>query len=209
MTAAVDGTSPAELLRETSVPDDSGAETADRYEWQAMMATADVLALYFETLDEAGAVTSDSSFTVLCEHHEDWSVARGANTEIISGKHREPSRGPFSTYRQVLNDGGVLHLFARWQALQQTPSCRLVTTGGLSDAGAKTARTCDRLRADRDVDDEEIAAVIEGFKSTIMSLRSVSGVVLDPEPDDVIRAFLACLRFQHGQPRRDQLPDMA
>lgn len=205
----MDQTTSEHILRATPVPDDSGAETADRYEWQAMMATADVLALYFETLDKTGGVTSGSSFTMLCEHHEDWSVASGENTEIVSGKHREPSRGPFSTYRQLLNEGGVLHLFERWQALEQTPSCRLVTTSGLSDDGARTARACDRLRTDPSAADEEIVAVIDGFKSTIGFLRSGDGLTRGPEPDEVIRAFLAGLRFQHGQPRRDQVPDLA
>lgn len=208
MTASIDQAVPEDILRVTSAPDDSGAETADRYEWQAMMAAADVLALYFETLDEVGLVMPGSSFSVFCEHHEDWSVANSDNAEIVSGKHREPSRGPFSTYRQLLNEGGVLHLFERWQALKQIPSCRLVTTAGLADAGAKTARVCDRLRLEPGAEDEEVVAVVGGIRSMIVALRTVGGTAPGPESDDVIRAFLTGLRFQHGQPRRDQVPDM-
>lgn len=200
---------PGDLLRTTPVPDDSGAETADRYEWQAMMAAADVLALYFEALDAAGRVPPGSSFTVLCEHHEDWSVIQGKDTEIVSAKHREPSNGPFSTYRQLLNEGGVLHLFERWHALKQTPTCRLVTTSGLRDAGAKTARVCDRLRADTSVRDDEIIAVIDGFMSTIGSLWPKDRMLSSPLAQDTICAFLTSLRFQTGEARRDQLPDMA
>lgn len=209
MTATAEDPTPEEILRVTPPPDDAGAETADRYEWQAMMATADILAIYFESLSDSGVPNDGAHFTVLCEHHEDWSVVCEGRTEIVSGKHREASTGPISTYRQVLNEGGVLHLFRRWRALQQTPACRLVTTSGLAGDGARTARACDQLRADPNAEGGDVAAVVESLKSTIVSILSTSGVTVSPEPDDVIRAFLASLRFQCAEPRRDQVPDMA
>ena len=68
MTAEGNGSPPEDVLRETAPPDDAGAETADRYEWQAMMATADILAIYFEQLDDVGALAegamSRSSFAL-------------------------------------------------------------------------------------------------------------------------------------------------
>lgn len=200
---------PEEILRATSPPDDAGAETADRYEWQAMMATADVLALYFESVDDTGALVEGAHFSVLCEHHEDWSVVSGGTSEIVSGKHREASRGPFSTFRQILDEGAVLHLFDRWRALQQSPLCRLVTTGGLSGDGAKIARACELLRLDPSSQDGEVLEVVEGLKSAMVTLLSTHGPSPSPEPDDVIRAFLAVLHIHDAQPRRDQIPDMA
>ena len=209
MTGTVNGVTPEEILRATPPPDDAGAETADRYEWQAMMATADVLSIYFESLDENGALNDGALFSILCEHHEDWSVVSNGATEIVSGKHREASTGPLSTYRQVLDQGGVLHLFVRWKALKRTPSCRLVTTSGLADDGARTARACHQLRADANSEDADVTAVVTGLKAVIESMLSTHGVAEPPEPDEVVRAFLAGLRFQHAQPRRDQVPDLA
>ncbi|MGL5827877.1 MAG: hypothetical protein ACRCYU_24185 [Nocardioides sp.] len=209
MTARADEPTPEEILRTTLPPDDAGAETADRYEWQAMMATADILGIYFESVDEAGTLKDGAGFSVLCEHHEDWSVASNGMTEIISGKHREASIGPLSTFRQVLDEGGLLHLFRRWQALRQTPSCRLVTTSGLAGDGARTARACERLREDLHSVDADVVAGVEGMKTAIVSLLSINGVAHAAESDDVIRSFLAGFRFQDAQPRRDHLPDMA
>lgn len=209
MTATAEGPTPEEILRVTPPPDDAGAETADRYEWQAMMATADILAICFESLGDSGVLNDGAHFSVLCEHHEDWSIVSAGRTEIVSGKHREANTGPISTYRQVLNEGGVLHLFKRWRALQRTPACRLVTTSGLADDGARTARACEQLRADPNAEGDDVAAVVEGLKSTIVSMLSTASVKVSSEPDGDIRAFLAGLRFQCAQPRRDQVPDMA
>lgn len=202
-------TSPSDTLRGTTPPDDAGAETADRYEWQAMMATADVLALYFEALDEAGQLAVGASFSVICEHHEDWAVISGETSEIVSGKHREASMGPFATFRQVLNEGGMLHLFNRWKALGQSSLCRLVTTAGLSADGAKTARTCARLRHDTSAQDDEVLEVIEGLRNAMAGLLTANGMTPSPESADIIRAFLASFRFADALPRRDQVPDMA
>lgn len=209
MTQPAEGVDPEEILRSTAPPDDAGAETADRYDWQAAMATADILALYFEAIDDAGELLTEPRFSVICEHHEDWSVVSNGGTEIVSGKHREPSRGPLSTFRQVLDDGGVLHLFDRWQALQQTPLCRVVTTGGLSGDGSKLARACDQIRANPTTQDNEVLEVIAGLQTTIVTLRSTEGTSPAQKEDGVLRAFLAGLRFQVAQPRRDQISDLA
>lgn len=201
------GMTPATVLRETPPPEDSGAETADRYEWQAMMATADVISLYFAKLDDAGNLVEGADFTVICEHHEDWAVDADAQSEIVSAKHREASVGPLNTYRQILNEGGVLHLFDRWQKLGMTPLCRLVTSAGLSGDAARTARACERLRQDLSTEDSEVLDVVRGLGQVVVG--SATGINPVPERDDLLRAFLACLRFQDSQPQRKHLPDMA
>lgn len=203
------GASAAELLLSTAPPDDAGADTADRYHWQSMMATADVLALYFAGLKDDGTLRPGADFTVLCEHHEDWAIIRGNEAEIVSGKHREVSTAPFGTMRQLLTDGGTLHLYQRWAALQKTPRCRLVTTGGLSDIGAKTARACEKLRADRNSDDAGVVEVVTQFRSAMAAVLAVDGVQPTQESEDDVRAFLAGATFQMGQPRRDLVPDLA
>ena len=195
MTTAHGGQSPAVVVESTSATDDAGAETADRYEWQSMMATADVLSLYFGCLDEAGNLAPAAEFKLICEHHEDWAVLMGDDAEIVSGKHREASIGPISTLRQWLVEGGALHLYQRWIALQKMPMCRLVTTVGLSDAGAKTARVCDRLRANRESDDAEVLEVISELRRVMAKLLADERATPDPEPEGDIRAFLVAFHF--------------
>lgn len=208
MTFLEDALNPVEVLRDTPAPENAGADTADRYEWQAMMATAEVLAAYFEALDEVGAFVDDS-FTIVCEHHEDWVLVQGNTTEIVSGKHREASVGPFSTYRQLLAEGGLLHLFLRWEDLQQTPLCRIVTTGGLSDDGAKTSRVCDLLRLDIDSQDIQVLHVIDGLQQVIRRLTATNDSQGKDVPTKVLRLFLAATRIDAELPRRDQVPDLA
>jgi hypothetical protein len=173
------------------------------------MATADVLSIYLRCLDEKGVLLEGIRFAVLCEHHEDWSIVEASGVEIVSGKHREASVGPLSSLRQVLEEGGVLHLFGRWTALGRTPRCRLVTTAGLAGASAKMARACDRLRADPDAADEGVLEVIAAMKGAMTLLMSRGGDEPASETDDVVRAFLASLRVDHSQPRRDHVGDLA
>ncbi|WP_114907683.1 hypothetical protein [Ornithinimicrobium murale] len=206
MTDIADEVAPEEILRATPPPDDAGAQTADRYEWQAMMATADVLALYFQSLDDAGNLSLSDEATVVCEHHEDWSIVHNGSTELVSGKHREASIAPITSFRQVLNEAGVLHLFRRWMALERTPRCRVVTTGGLAGDGRKIARGCDQLREDPASNAAELLALIDHFKAALVG--QLPPDVAEPDTDG-IRSFLAGLRFQDAQPRRDQLPDLA
>jgi hypothetical protein len=93
--------SPAETLRLTPAPDDAGAETADRYEWRAMMAAADVLSGYFRALDQVGNVLEEFGFTVVCEHHEDWAIVRESSS----------MRRPVSPRRSRAHSGGQ----SRWR----------------------------------------------------------------------------------------------
>jgi hypothetical protein len=202
------GASPEQILRATPAPDDAGAETADRYEWQAMMATADILSAYFKMLNAERAI-EDCSVTLICEHHEDWAVLVDGEVEIVSAKHREVSVAPFSTYKQLLGEGGVSHLFQRWAALRQTPKCRLVTSGGLKDVAATVKEVCAALRSDPDSQDAECEAVISDIADEIQSLSSTKEHTPPRHSQETIRAFLIALRIHDGEPRRQHLPDMA
>lgn len=195
---------PAVVLRETVAPDDAGAETADRYEWQAMMATADVLAAYVQRLNDSGALTEGNGFTVICELHEDWALLGGDVSEIVSAKHRETSVPRLGTLRSMLTCG-VLHLFERWEALGKSPMCRLVTTAGVADEAAKFVEACETLRQSPDAAADGLRELLTEFGEQIVSLRS-SGAA---PTNDTLALFAASLRIQHSQPRRDHLPDMA
>lgn len=122
----------ARLIEAVQQLDDSGAHTADRYDWQAAMAAADGLALYFEGMDTTGRLRPDCHDKIVCEWHEDWVVYRGDSVELVSGKHRDPGTGAYTTVAKLTREGGLAHLFNRWAALYETASCRLVTSGGLS-----------------------------------------------------------------------------
>lgn len=204
MTAIPEGATPADRLRATPAPDDAGAQTADRYEWQAMVASADALSLYFKSLSDNGVLNPTADGTLICEHHEDWALVEGTAAEIVSGKHREPSRGPFSTYKQLLDEGGVSHLYQRWVALGRGQACRLATSGGLSNEGAKVTSACARLKLDPGDTDSELGETISSVTRVLNELDS-SATATDAD----VRAFLTSLSIQDGLPRRDHLPDMA
>lgn len=198
-------TSASAALRDTPAPDDAGAETADRYEWQAMMATADLLAAYFQRLDYAGVLAEGQTFTVICELHEDWALVAGDAVEIVSAKHREASVARLATVRSLF-DCGVLHLFERWDALRRTPMCRLVTTAGVADDAAKVVTACDTLRASKGVVTDDLAPLIEACAQQIAKLRD-NGTTA-PEVA-IVTLFLMSLRVQHGEARREHVPDLA
>jgi hypothetical protein len=120
----------------TEPDDDAGADTADRYEWQAAMAAADGLSLYLDVIEGASRMVGADT-GIICEHHEDWVVVRSGEAELVSAKHREPSVGVFTTIPQLLGDGGLAHLFGRWYATSELPYCRLVTTAGLGRGPAQ------------------------------------------------------------------------
>jgi hypothetical protein len=121
----------------TVPPDDAGASTADRYDWQAAMAAADGLALYRDALDDTGQLAVGFDGRIVCEHHEDWVAVQGDDAELVSGKHREQAYGAYTTVNQLVSEGGLGHLFGRWHVLYQKPTCRLVTTAGLGPATPK------------------------------------------------------------------------
>lgn len=192
---------PDDVLTTMPPPDDVGAATADRYLWQAMMATADVLSLYLAQLDSLGALTPDGTLKLICEHHEDWAIHNGASAEIVSAKHREASTSPFRTVRQLLDAGGVRHLFDRWIALEQRVNCRLVTTAGIAEGAARLVSAAERLRSEPDSDAVEVIEAL-GTLASLLGNSSASD-------EGAIRHFLGNLRVQHSEPRRQHIADLA
>ncbi|WP_159040777.1 hypothetical protein [Streptomyces sp. XY593] len=140
----------AQLVVTVPQPDDSGANTLDRYDWQAAMAAADGLQLYLKSLGAEKRLRADEDRRILCEFHEDWVAIQGDDAELVSGKHREESVGAFTTINQLADDGGIAHLFLRWHALSGKPTCRVATTAGLAAGEAQKFETTIRsLRAQR------------------------------------------------------------
>ncbi|MGH3625066.1 MAG: hypothetical protein ACRDQ5_25315 [Sciscionella sp.] len=122
----------AEVVVAVPAGDDTGARTADLYDWQAAMATADGLRLFADALDADGHLPPDADGRIICEHHEDWTVLNAPDAELVSAKHREPSSGAWTTVKQLVDKGGLAHLFGRWLALDEKPTVRLVTCAALA-----------------------------------------------------------------------------
>ena len=209
------------MLKHVTPPDDAGAATYDRFEWQSVMAAADVLAAYLECLDEIGQLREGSSFEVMCEHHEDWALSNGHAAEIVSAKHKETTFGAFTTIRGLLIDGGVLHLYDRWLALGRTPTCRLVTTAGVA-AEARSLMDTAQAFAGGVQDGPDHDAIMTRLTDAVAHARAAKAHDDDTAPPELtdahgdtagvrqtLAAFLGVLRIQHSQPSREYVALMA
>lgn len=204
----------------TPQPDDSGADTLDRYNWQASMAAADGLRLYLDALDDSGRPSPDVDSRIICELHEDWAAVDGDAVELVSAKHREITTGPFTTINNLADAGGVAHLFGRWNALKETPTCRMVTTFGLSPEVQKLEKAWQKLRELRQaqqplvVSDEHrkpVTDLCQALRSYCKELPSGWAPAAkrmpaptDAELEQVVR-FMAVLDVEAGKPLRDLL----
>jgi hypothetical protein len=142
--------SSAEILVSSLPPDDAGTRTADLYDWQAAIAAADGLRLALQCLADERAKNGRRYRRIICEHHEDWSVLEDDETEIVSAKHREHGNTVWRTLNELLNAGGIAHLYDRWKALDRRCRCRMVTNGGLHPGPAQQLhRACITLAAER------------------------------------------------------------
>jgi hypothetical protein len=205
--------------------DDAGAETADRYEWQAAMAAADALSLYRDTIENGRSVAS-SDAGIVCEHHEDWVVVVAGEAELVSGKHRDPSVAVFTTVNQLLGDGGLAHLFGRWHAIGELPYCRLVTTAGLGRG--EVQELSEAARVLRDLANEGqmllassaheaiIAQFAKGLQRTPKFLpaawrAAIDAGIEDPPGEQLEQAcrFLSMLRIDEARPPRTYVSDAA
>ncbi len=102
--------------------DDTGAETASRYRFQAEIAARDCIRM----------LTDPSIVAVICEWHEDFIVLENKQApELVSVKHREPAQGPWRL-RALLTDGGLKHLHEQWTRLNRFPKCRIATNAALT-----------------------------------------------------------------------------
>jgi hypothetical protein len=108
-------------LEEIEPPDDAGADTLGRFQFQIELTLQDCLA----------AIVEERIERVICEFHEDYIVYRaGAPRCLVSVKHLEESR-PRWTLRGLCDAGGVFHLFGRWRAASEDATCLLRTNTGL------------------------------------------------------------------------------
>lgn len=217
---AAAGKTAAYLVESVPQLDDSGANTADRYDWQAAMAAADGLALYHAALED-GQLQPDCNDRVLCEWQEDWICFSDAGVELVSAKHRDPSVGPYTTINNLANDGGLAHLFNRWAALNETVSCRLVTSGGLASGDPERLRDAAdyfrRLESSntQNINSHEHDKAVKALRKAIakhdIDTRQrwdgdeSTPSVPEPDRDAEVTRFLASLTIDCSQVQRDHV----
>jgi hypothetical protein len=218
----------AQLVMTVPPEDDAGAETADRYEWQSVMAAADGMAMYLQAVDTDGQV-GDNQSRIVCERHEDWVLVQGNDAELVSAKHKDPSYGAYTTLKKLFDDGGLAHLFLRWMALDAKPTCRLVTTPGLSRGPAQQLeKACQYLRELRLAGDGELAVteehhdavkgaceMLDGYRSKLPADWQDGGFAGTYPSDghrDQMARFMSILSIDHGLVQRKYVgyaaPDM-
>jgi hypothetical protein len=210
--------SAAQLAMSIAPPDDAGARTADLFEWQAAMSAADGLRLYLDALDDSKSLPETPASKIVCEYHEDWMLVHEEKVELVSAKHKEPSFGAFSTVHQLLDAGGVAHLFQRWHVLEEKPLCRLVTTAGLKAGQTqRLAAAAVQLREQRlarrplvlpanlaDIASSVVTALL-GFPKMLPDGWKTNGAAsCSPATDreNQVRRFLSVLTFQYDNPGR-------
>lgn len=185
------------------------------------MAAADGLALYRESLGDDRRIRPGCRDRVRCEWQEDWVLYSGDTVELVSGKHRDPSEGAYTTVVKLADDGGLAHLFNRWAAMQEKPLCRLVTLGGLSSgpprkllAAARHFRSV-RLAAEPVIVKAEHADIVTDLRNAIATYchdtrdRWVANgsavVVSEHDRDAEVGRFLVALTISEGQIQRDHV----
>lgn len=113
--------------------EDAGSTTGDSFEFQYHAAAR-------HCCDLLGNSGPD---WVLCEWHTDYVIGCGERAEIlVSVKHREPRRGPWTLGRLCGTDGQLPVLRTRWEQCGRPPECRFVTNAPLDEAVHALARAC-------------------------------------------------------------------
>lgn len=214
--------SAADAVLAVSPTDDAGAQTADRYEWQAAMAAADGLAAYAQHQNGDLQHLDSSQIRVICEYHEDWIIQLDTEVELVSAKHREKSSGPWKTVRDLVADGGLGHLFARWLHVDRNASTRLVTNAPTGPGEATNLVACrdllEKLARGEEllpIDQTMLDNCLDTFCRALMMFRkklpqqwqadrgtSAKGQTVPDDLREAVREFLLIHRFDQLRPER-------
>lgn len=159
--------------------EDSGSDTASRYNFQYQCAARHCLSLL-----------EDTELTgIVCEWHVDYVlIYSDGSQELVSVKHREPNVGPWS-FAELWTSGGLATLYQRWKT-DPTIRCRLTTNAGLKsqrDSAFKFSLALTKQHVDDYVKEasEKLGCEDGQAKSFLLNLRIESGI-----PDRVaMRAY--------------------
>ncbi|GAA1312588.1 hypothetical protein Psi02_77130 [Planotetraspora silvatica] len=144
--------------------EDAGALTQSRFRYQCECIAAVCIAMLVR--DEIESVT--------CEWHEDYIISfRGGQLELVSVKHRESGRGPWSL-NELCTRGGLIHLFDRWRLARANSTCRISTNAGLKTGpheADELATACARVQSGEPGAEEEIAQFGDLIVDVLLSER--------------------------------------
>lgn len=166
-------------LLETMPVEDSGSETLDRFEFQLQC----VSRYCIDLLDPAADLDA-----VVCEWHTDALLLRPrGRVAMVSVKHRESTRGPWTVYTLCdPHQGGLGTLFSRWKDNGRPSECRFVSNAGLDSATTALARAC----AGQSDQLDDLAVNLAGrLKQDVHEVRE----------------FLRALRFEVDLPHRQHI----
>ncbi len=209
--------------------DDAGAQTADRYEWQSAMAAADGLGMYMRYCNGSMGEIDKSQIKIVCEYHEDWIIHVGSFVELVSAKHRESATGPWSSISDLVENGGLGHLYTRWLMVGGQAKVRLVSNADTSQGEARKLIRCSELLSRISNEElsseqaEQIHLSVDGFSRALVKYHRnhpatwqapAKTVTTDSVlPDDLVqsaRSFLSAFRFdQRNRPDRSFLTHAA
>lgn len=173
---------PPEWIARSEPAEDAGAQTQSRFRYQHECTARSCV----------GMLLPDNRVaSVVCEEHEDFIVIyTDGRVELVSVKHREASRGPWS-YAALCSDGGLKHLFERWLKTGRRALCRVMTNAGLK-AGALEAQqlvdACQSRESER----------IEPFLAKLAT-------ALGSADCDRVREFALVLSIEAGLPSREHI----
>ncbi|PWV54849.1 dsDNA nuclease domain-containing protein [Nocardiopsis sp. L17-MgMaSL7] len=110
--------------------ENDGEATHGRYHWQTQVAVRRVFELLLAHLDAEIRVPAANGWVLVCEWHEDFCVLHAGEAELCAVKHRETTRSRWSD-KDLLEKGGLLHLFRNWWYLDRSCRASLYTNSDL------------------------------------------------------------------------------
>lgn len=171
-----------EWLAGSAPADDSGAQTQSRFRYQHECTARSCVGMLLPDRPVA---------SVLCEEHEDFIVIyTDDRVELVSVKHREASRGPWS-FAALCSDGGVKHLYERWLETGRCALCRVMTNAGLRTGPLEAQQLVDACHS-RD-------------RETIEPFLAKLAIALDSEERERMREFALVLSVEAGLPSRQHI----
>lgn len=204
----------AHALFDLAPEEDSGSDTLGRYRYQAEVAARDCLAM----------LTQEAIDFVVCEWHEDFVVAWiDGSVELVSVKHRERTRGPW-TLPELCKGGGLTHLFDRWCACECADNVRLrlatnaALKPGKGNAGV-LARMCGpepELASGLNIMAEDVARQMLKVRwkqpypnvPVTPEVRKLADIQIPAGFVDKVVRFLAVLEISCKPPERESIADV-
>lgn len=182
MSADLEEVQPPEWLAGNKPAEDSGAQTQSRFRYQHECTARSCV----------GMLLPDNCVaSVVCEEHEDFIVIyTDERIELVSVKHREASRGPWS-YAALCSDGGVKHLYERWLQTGRRALCRVMTNAGLKTGALEAQQLVDACQSRE-------SERIEPFLADLAA-------ALGSKEYERVREFALVLSVEAGLPSREHI----